>query len=136
MTKEEFAHMMDGRDWSNPITSQEGDEAELSGLVVVYGDEHFAYFKGSINEDIEAGHHNLWYKRTIQFDAKGEFCKLTTRYTLPEEKNDIRVMVDEHNAAYEWVYYKTLIPHATFNLVRDGLQYCKGIVFEHSELTP
>lgn len=135
MTKEELAAILTGREYRKEISKAEAAHAKAAGLVVVFGySDDNAELMGAIDDEVSA------YDGTI--------LRVTPHGLLPEwSAGD---MIDESDAEdyfrkkfagyreieacwasegdYSWTF-KTEIPHATFEIVEDGVPYCRGIVF-------
>lgn len=133
MNKKELADRLDGREIGEEIAQFESKIAKERGLVVVYGaSDDLAEFAGAIDDEF-----GCYNGGTIFLDKSGIFniecensdCPLLNRH-LSQCKTINAVWGEE---GYSWTY-KTDIPHETFEILEDGEKYCRGIVFEMSEL--
>lgn len=136
MTKEEFAALLNGREYGNEITSDEYTQAKALGLVVLFGysDDNME-FRGAINDEI-----GCFDGRTVLIDKDG---LLPSRESIDDD-DELEKFFPRRRAAkeieaiwdkdgYSWTY-KTDIPHAIFDIIEDGEKYCRGIVFAMVDL--
>lgn len=111
MTIFEFAEGLNGRSFLNEITPFEEQRAKELGFVVVFGySDDNAEFCGAISEEIGC------YDGGRVFEQNGKYIDAVWG-----------------EGEYDWTY-NTNIPHATFDIYDDSRKYCKGIVFDISEL--
>ena len=141
MTKEQFAQMLDGRQYGKEMSLEDMALAKEHGLVVVHGAsanlarllDDLMLFNGAIHNEVECydggiaylDKDELWYSRCDCEDCpyaeeERAKCKTITAIWCPPSGGS-------------WVY-ETDIPHATFNIYEDGELYCVGIVFEVGSL--
>jgi hypothetical protein len=139
MTKEELAAKLNGREIGSEISAEEQAEAKAAGLVVLYGaSDDLAEFRGAIDEEV--------------YTDGGDDILLDAEGPMPSQRDDAwsdeemeRYFVRRRVARsigpawrhddfdYDWMYF-TDIPHATFEIVEHSELYCRGIVFDLSEL--
>jgi hypothetical protein len=134
MTKEQFAKMLDGREYREEITKEESQQAEKLGLCVIFGfSDDGVVIKGVVDE-----HEGAWNGATLLFDKNGlikndcedERCPYYEK--LLEHGKKIKISWhDEGNPCWT---IETEIPHAKFNIMEDDEVYGEGIVFEMSAL--
>lgn len=129
MTKEEMAKRLHGRIYHNEITDEEQQIAKEYGLVIIYGtSDDLAEIRGAIEDEIGA-----WGERMLLFtqdgflsnDCEDEDCPYFEQ--LAERAGLVRPLWRE-TPDYLWTY-ETAIPHATFDIIKYGEKYCRGIVF-------
>lgn len=108
MTLNEFAQMLDGREYLHEITKEEEALAKELGFVVVFGySDDNAELRGAIDDELgcfdggELEHEDLPDKIYADWCPKEEKCS--------------------------WAY-RTSIPHKTFRIYDEGELYCVGIV--------
>ena len=134
MTKEEFAKMLDGRELGNELSNEEVEIAKDSGLVVVYGAaEDHCKFRGAIKDDeygYDSGDIYFMSDGIVEQCMEFEKCKLFKAASKNMKK--ITVLWDE-DKDFMWMF-QTDIPHETFRIYKNRMPYCKGIVFDASEL--
>lgn len=135
MTPQEFASILNGREYGNEITETEEKEAKRQGLVVLFGySDDNAEFRGAI--DAEAGCYN---GGEIRIHRKGllashndpcecQFCG----YQAAAAKCAV-IHAEWGKDGYSWTYRTNLL-HATFDILEDGEKFCRGIVFNVSDL--
>ncbi|MFZ6655879.1 hypothetical protein [Undibacterium sp. TJN19] len=147
MTKEEFAALLNGRDYGDEIAHAEEKLARESGLLVIVGSsDDLVEIYGVEREELGA-------YEGLQFsvDAKG-----TVRRPNIEWEGEITDEDEETLATYfqrkqvakpiqarwcaddsEWTWsFKTDIPHSTFDIVDEGEKFCRGIVIDTKDLLP
>lgn len=141
MTKEEFAALVDGREYPFELTLEESEKAKAAGLVVVYGSsDDLMEFDGAFNDEVGANEGTV-----VRLDKKGlisswdDMCHCGD---LEEEEaeeyfrrkpNARQIEAIWDSGGYAFVC-ATDIPHATFEVVEEGDKYCRGIVFSLADL--
>ena len=137
MTKEQFATLLNGREYGNEITSSEESTAKENGLVVVFGaSDDLMEFRGAMNGELGA------YEGTVAhltddslFEEYESACECECKYYVKaKEKCKTITALWCPPTGGSWAY-ETDIPHATFNIYEDGELYCTGIVFEVTSLS-
>lgn len=135
MTKESLAKLLDGREIENEITKEEIRQAKERGLIVLFGaSDDLAEFRGAIHDEV-----SIYDGGTILINKDGPLEKhddCECKYCGFEDKSKQAKKIEAlwcNEGAYSWTY-KTDIPHATFEIVEDGEPYCRGIVFNVSDL--
>jgi hypothetical protein len=132
MNIQEFAKMLDSREYCNEMTKNEEKQAKELGFVVVFGfSDDNTELQGAIDDEV-GGYGN----HTIYFNEKGllqnecdDNCPYFER--MKQQSKTIEAVWGEED--YSWVY-KTDIPHETFDVLKDGKKYCRGIVFRMEDL--
>lgn len=144
MTIQEFASMLNGRQYSNEITKQEESQAKELGFVVIFGaSDDLCELRGAIDDEVDccgggefsinsAGivtrpdcdceHARKWHNQQLASAVAIEavWC--------PRNQNDEVEMT--------WGYkLPENIPHATFDILDDEEHYCRGVVFELKSVT-
>lgn len=135
MTKEELAARMCGRSMGKEITREECAEAKAAGLVVVfgYGDDYVEFRGAMFDEDYVDGNPIILIGRGRtaamreggQHHCDCDFCgfhewkrntkRITAHYGVEDQP--------------DWEF-TTDIPHAEFDIYKDGRVFCRGIVFD------
>lgn len=134
MTPTEFAYLLDGREYGEEITADEEKSAKSAGLVVVFGysDDNME-FRGAINDEVGCyggGLAFLTQAGLLENKCDNNDCPY---HAVARKKAETIEAVWDEKSIYAWTY-RTLIPHATFEVVEDGEPYCKGIVFKLSDV--
>jgi hypothetical protein len=145
MTKEEYAEKLNGIDYDRfrRLSRDDFNDAKESGLVVVHGySDDNAEFRGALYEEISAtGDTIVYVSKDGFFDSYA--CDCECKYFKKAEKDfeqnakAIKALwcpKDENGKVIASWTYETDIPHAVFDVVEDGEIYCKGIVFNLSDL--
>ena len=139
MTTKEIAQALDGMEYPVRIPNEVAAQAKSSGIVIVYGySDDLVEFEGVVSEERGA------YEGTkILVDSQGIIDDFET---LLDERDKDRLRKyferDGKGKIIEAVWnedgysftYKTDIPHETFEVVEDGKKYCRGIVFNLSDV--
>jgi hypothetical protein len=141
MTIHEFANRLNGRECPNEITKEEEQLAKSLGLVVIFGySDDNTEFRGAIYDEVGS-----WERTTIYFDKNGLLKNECDDEDCPyfERLKESAKIVDavwcdpeyfiDGEGGYCWTY-KTNIPHATFDILKDGEKFCRGIVFDINSL--
>ncbi|MGH8334997.1 MAG: hypothetical protein ACRER3_16090 [Pseudomonas fluorescens] len=139
MNKEELAVRITGIEYPCRIHKDLIQIAKDAGLVIVYGaSDDLMEFEGASREEI-----GCYDGGTALVDAQGV---LPDRDSL-EDDDELAAYFARKPLAkpiealwgkepgYSWTY-KTDIPHATFEVMDDGENYCRGIVFSLADLGP
>lgn len=138
MNAKQFAALLNGREYTAEITSDEAKQAKAAGLVVVFGasddlmelrgaiyDEAYCYDGGSILIDTKGA--------TPSWESASESEESAKDYFERKAKARTIEALWAKEGGYSWTY-KTDIPHETFEIVDDGGPYCRGIVFSLSDM--
>ena len=124
MTAKELAQALNGAQYGNEVTRAEAQIAKESGLVIVYGySDDNTEFCGAIEDEI-----GTFDGGTVFLTKDGIVAEGT-----PGAKS-IEAMWCHPGSGAPW-YFKTDIPHETFNVYDDGELFCIGIVFSLSDLS-
>ena len=109
------------------------------GLVVVFGSSDYMEFRGAIYAEIR-----VYGCKTVTVDAIGilpEFREIVRGHDKDELRDYYKregfgktISAIRDQDGYVWTY-KTDIPHKTFEVIKDGDPYCRGIVFSMGELS-
>lgn len=137
MTIKEFASRLNGNEYREGLSLQDGEYAKQHGFVIVYGaSDDLMEFEGAIREEIGCYDGGTAYlTKDGIFDANGGECECECKYyrTAKAACKTIEALWCDVTNDCAWSY-KTDIPHETFNIYEDGKIYCKGIVFDIKEL--
>jgi len=132
MTIKDFARILNGREYGSEIDKKEEEIAKLLGFVVVFGySDDNTEFRGAINAEQDS-----WQGATFNVYPDGlikECFDNCDAYQKAKEKCKTLKAVWCGKDDYSWSY-ETDIPHATFDIVKDGENYCEGIVFDLNNL--
>lgn len=134
MTGEEFARMLDRREYGHPqFTKEEIEIAKDSGLAIVCGaSDDLMEFEGAICDEGSCFDGGIVYFNQDgviyrEDDADPEDCSKITALWCKGK--------DENGKPATWSY-ETDIPHETFKIWEDGELYCIGIVFSIEDVKP
>lgn len=135
LTKEEMAALLDGREYGDEINKGLREQAKESGLVVAYGaSDDLLELDGALHDEADC--------------SDGTLVRLHQGGVLPQHKDcecthcgydDIKdkcAIIETHwdkGDGYSWTY-SAKIPHACFDVAEDDEKYCRGIVFNLSDL--
>lgn len=125
MTKEELAGMLDDIKYLSKLNMGLFKDTDL---VVVYGEsDDLMEFRGAIDDEYGC------YDGCIAYlDASGLVYNDCGSHDCPyflkrkDQATTIEALWEEEG--YSWTF-KTNIPHATFDILRDNHKFCRGIVF-------
>lgn len=134
-TPEGFAKQFDGREYGSEVTPAEEIALKAAGMVAVFGhSDDCTEFRGAIHDETGTGLIRITTSGKLLTDEQMEALQsLIADGTLPADKVP---HVHEIKARHEidgW-HFKTLIPHAVFNVMEDGEVFGRGIVFRISDL--
>lgn len=128
MITKEIAEMLNGIEYVDGIPDVDLKYAKDNGAVIVFGaSDDLMEFRGAIDD--EAG---CYDGGTIYFNRSGELRSECNNDDCPyfekTKKNASKINAIWGADGYAWTY-ETDIPHETFEMVDDGCEYCRGIVF-------
>ena len=135
MTRDELCALLNGREYLEEIS--EDIEKKLlakTGLVIVFGgSDDSMEFRGAIEDEVGCYNGGVAYLNSnglIENHCDDDDC--------PYYNDQIkRAMTIEALWCAEpdicWTY-KTSIPHSTFLVMEDGEKFCRGIVFNLSDV--
>lgn len=142
MTPEQFAAMLNGREYRSEITRDEAATAKRHGLVVVFGaSDDLCELRGAIDDEV-----GCYDGGRFRIDAKGIVPSSEAIDPKRMSDDEIRNILDRRRDAVTieavwhdedrpaWTY-KAPFPHATFDIHDDGDPYCRGIVFAIAEIS-
>ena len=134
MKKEDLAAMLDGRQYRDEIsTDVEYELQQNKGLVVVFGaSDDLMEFRGAIYDGIncyDGGTASIVTTGLVVNECDDEDCQYFKKIVAMAVK--IEAIWDKDG--FSWIY-KTKIPHSTFVIMDDVDQYCRGIVFNLSDV--
>lgn len=137
MSKELFAMLLNGRQYGSEIAPDEEAAAKSAGLLVIYGaSDDLMEFRGAARDELDA-----YEGRTALIDAAGV---LPDRDQV-EGDDELKALFARQPGAravealwakeedFSWTF-KTDVPHATFVIMDDEEQYCRGIVINMADL--
>ena len=128
MVTKEIAALLDGMEYNEELPVEVVSDAKRNGVVIVFGaSDDLMEFRGAIEDEADC------YKGGfILFDKGGlvknkcdnEDCPYFREKLLPSKY--IEAIWDSEG--YSWIY-KTGIIHETFEILKEGRKYCRGVVF-------
>jgi hypothetical protein len=131
---------MDAKELAAKLNGREYWQVRQAGLVVVFGaSDDLIEFRGAIRDEGDC-----YDGREVLIDAKGvlpswdsasESEESAQEYFERKPKARMIKALFAKEGSYTWTY-KTDIPHETFEIVKDGEPYCRGIVFNIGEISP
>jgi hypothetical protein len=141
MSKEELAQQLDRSEYPFRVSKELAAAAKAAGLLIVYGaSDDLMEFDGVFRDDVGA-----WDGTTAKIDAEGvfpnwyDFCHTEEgeaayeKYFLrkPKAREITARWADE---GYSFTFDIPGVPYATFDVVEEGDNYCRGIVFSVADL--
>lgn len=142
MTKEALAALLDGREYRDEITSAEEDEANYSGLLVIFGaSDDLCELRGALEEEIgccDGGTIYLSRDGKIVHEIDQDDIEVLEKYDVYGHvqkmiQDSIAIEAVWDDGEYSWTY-ETDAPHASFDILEDGDKYCRGIVIDLKDL--
>lgn len=138
MNKDQFAELINGRQYREEMTQTEKQTALTNGLLVCYGcsDDLFEV-DGIVSEEFgnwEGGVFFIVKKTdgTIDVIDSDSYEEMNTSYvSIPAIK--ITTVWCPKDLSCSW-RISTEIPHATFDIFEDEGLYCRGIVIEKQDI--
>jgi hypothetical protein len=142
MNKEQFAELLNGRQYRDEITKDEEKLAKENGLLVCFGaSDDLLEFRGIVYDEVGAydgGSALLVKKKGGKIDIMSEDDFKEVQEIMDDKELDFELPKVEVVA--EWCpddlecswRIKSDLPHATFDIMEDGELYCRGIIIEKS----
>ena len=130
MNIQEFANLLNGRQYGKEITKEEEEKAKQLGYVIVFGySDDIVEFRGAINDEVGCYNGGM-----ILVDSNGVFeqCECECSHSKIAKKNAklIKVIFGQE---YTWQFL-AIIPHESFYIYEDNEIYCNGIIFDIKDL--
>lgn len=145
MNRDQFAALLNGREYRNEITRAEEARANALGLIVIYGaSDDLTEFAGVLSDERGACNgaefyigadgklHPTWAEFVESDDCTDE--DKARAWFRREDQGAVKVeALWCAEDGYSWTF-KTEAPHSTFEIVEDGEPYCRGIVIALDDL--
>jgi hypothetical protein len=130
MKKEDFAAQLNGRSYTDLLSSTEQEEALRARLLVVIAGDDEAEFWGIIQDVAYLGFLEIGRAPKGPWEVyMDEDMARLGRHAPPTATLDIA----QADGADEWEI-TTDIPHATFEVMENGKLHCRGVVIEEADL--
>ena len=134
MNQKEVAALLNGRQYRDEITPEIMFSIKETDIVIVFGaSDDLMEFRGAANDEI-----GCYDGGNAYLDSGGlienKCCEDDCHYF--KEKKKAAIVIEalwDSEDPYSWTY-KTEIPHTTFNIHEDDELYCRGIVFNLSDV--
>lgn len=136
LSKELLAGLLTGREYGKEMLKEEEMQAKAAGLIVIFGaSDDLMEFRGFVDYERRAptialidSKGLLPFREDIEHDdealkdyfARAPLVRAVDALWAKEE-------------GYSWTY-RTVVPHATFEIVDGGEPYCRGIVIDVADL--
>jgi hypothetical protein len=134
MTIQEVADLLNGIEYGREDDVFDRElcrKLREEGIVVVFGySDDLVEFHGAISDQLGAYEHYFDSNGMIRNECDCEDCPYFAKMIKHFYVKPRWCETDE----YCWTY-DTNIPHVTFDVLEDGDKYCRGIVFQLSNLT-
>lgn len=133
MTKEDLAAILNGREYTNEITEAEEKAAKDEGLLVIFGaSDDLMEFRGAWED--ECGLCSAYLNRDGLLLEHEDRCYCNYCGFSVAQKAAALVEAIWGDEDHPLWYYKTDIPHATFDIMEDEGIYCRGLVIDINDL--
>jgi hypothetical protein len=134
MNVNDLVRELDGMEYGTRINKEILDNAKQNGLVIVYGaSDDIMVFDGAIYDSVsvfEGGYAYLSESPKINGLLQNKCDNPDCPYYMEKLRNVVYIeAIWNDNGSPCW-YYKTKIPHETFNVYENDSLYCQGIVFD------
>lgn len=130
MNASEFAEQLTGIEYPCRIDRDLIAKAKAAGIVIVYGaSDDLMEFEGAINDEVGVYDGGIAYLddgKLLENPCSEPECPYFAK--IKETAPFIEALWCTDEDAPAWTY-ETAIPHATFDVMEDGVLYCRGIVF-------
>jgi len=122
MNAESLSKKLNGCEYKNEVNTEIINEAKENDLVIVFGlSDFFIELRGAINDEID------FYDGDSIFVTENGLVETNTCFNARE----IQAVWRPRKKGYTYANWliKTTIPHHSFDIMKDGKLYCRGIVF-------
>ncbi len=127
MTRDEFAAMLNGRQYGSEMTRDEEKAARQNRLLVAYGaSDDSLELRGVMNDEFGAYEGCECYLVRV-----GERWERLSNGTSPVLIEAIWAPGDDPHLS--WLI-TTPLPHATFEIMEDGDPFCRGVVIDQGDM--
>lgn len=138
MTREQLAAQLNGREYGNEIDHTEEKAAKEHGLVAIFGySDDNAEFRGAIHDEVGCydGGEFLVSRHGVVTPPDREEREVLEKFHVLEAatKGSAKIKAVWGKHGYSWTY-ETDIPQATFDIMDEGEKFCRGIVFNLSDI--
>lgn len=128
MTREEWARLLDGREYRKEMSTAEVKQAQTDRMLVVFGaSDDLMEFRGILNDEdgvydnvsriVSPSTNGRWY---LNRESSQSGVPIKAEWCPPDFKGSWRI--------------STPISHSTFSIMEDGELYCVGIVIAESDM--
>lgn len=128
MNEKEIAAILDGMKYGADLPAATVLDAKRNGIVIVFGgSDCLMEFRGAIEDELVCYGGGIAYidnRGLVRNKCNNKDCPYLQEMLLYAKP--IRAILDSKR--HSWVY-KTDIPHETFEILKNGEKYCRGIVF-------
>lgn len=136
MNKNEACTLLNGMEYGEEIATETQQCLKDFGLVVVFGaSDDLMEFRGAIDDEV-----GCYNGCTAYLTKDGLLVNKCDEDDCPyfEQIKKQALTIEatwntENESEIAWTY-KTKIPHSTFEIMEDGVIYCRGIVFSLRDL--
>ena len=146
MNLKEWAEKLNGREYGNELSYEEGKQLEEDGIVAVFGysDDNME-LEGAFRDELSAYVDTIYYWTGNGFVSNNRINEFLDY--IDDEYREFYPLLKplfENNTERSYIrsipgddcqfIYETNIPCEWFNVMEDGELYCKGFVFNKSDL--
>lgn len=135
VTKEQFAKILNGRQYAEEITEQEHEIAKENGLLVAFGysDDNLE-LRGILYDEYGAYEGTCRY---FKLDSNGKLEVIEHDHAEPEPSTIPYLKIEAQwippDLDSSWLITAN-VPHATFDIFEDDNLFCRGIVIQMSDI--
>ena len=127
MNKKEIAATLDGMDYGADLPAEAVLDAKRNGIVIVFGgSDDLLEFRGAIEDEVVCYGGGI-----VHLDKNGLVQNKCDNGEIILRTKAIRAIWDSEG--YSWIF-KMDIPYETFEILENGENYCRGIVFSMENL--
>lgn len=134
MNAAELAKELTGQEYPWDVPKELAERAKDAGLVIVFGaSDDLMEFRGAIHDELDCYDGGTAYLRAgglLQNDCNNDDCPHFQK--LKKQAATIEALWCTEGD-YSWTY-NTAIPHASFEALKGGAPYCRGIVFALADI--
>lgn len=134
-TKESIAALLTGGTYPFEVSKEVQAQAKDAGLIIIFGaSDDLMEFRGAIHDEVECyngGTALLDRKGLVQRDEDAEDEEIADYVIRKRTSRPVEAVWGKEG--YSWIY-RTEAPHATFEVVEDDDNYCRGIVIDIADL--
>jgi hypothetical protein len=134
MTTKELAAKLDKTQKGNEIPYLIELEAKKAGLAVMFERDDLTIIRGAIDKNVGCNVSGSIYFNTDGLLKNDGCANQACPYYKKQKLKAKKITVIQFADGYSWIYISPDIAHETFDILKEGKKYCRGMVFSMDAL--